>query len=118
MNGGFWKNSRKMGRSGFHSGHSEMADKLKKELPQQAAQNRDKLKKDDKAEKKASEDKIPGGLADHKSDSEFAKKDLKDGEKVEREHTKDPSIAKEIAKDHLTEDKDYYEKLKKVEKKD
>ena len=117
MNGGFWKSSRKMGRAGFHGGQGELADKLKKELPQQAAQNREKLKKEEKSEKKASEDKIPGGLADHKSDKDFAGKDLKAGEKVEREHTKDPSIAREIAKDHLAEDKDYYEKLKKVEKK-
>lgn len=37
------------------------------------------------------------------------------GIKVEMEHTDDLSIAAEIAKDHLTEDPDYYTKLKKIE---
>lgn len=115
MNGVFWKNSRKMGRSGFHGGRGDLKDKLTRELPQQAAQHGDKLKDD--REKKAAEDRIPGGLADHKSDKDFSEKDLDEGKKVEREHTSDPSIAKEIAKDHLTEDKSYYEKLKKIEKK-
>jgi len=34
----------------------------------------------------------------------------------EMEHTDDPSVAKEIAMDHLTEDVDYYKKIKKIEK--
>jgi hypothetical protein len=66
--------------------------------------------------KKAEVDKIEGGLADHMKSSDFPKKKLKAGQKVEKEHTKDPSIAKEIAKDHLAEDSDYYKKLKKMEK--
>jgi len=61
-------------------------------------------------------DKIEGGLADHMKSSDFPKKELMAGQKVEKEHTKDPSIAKEIAKDHLAEDSDYYKKLKKMEK--
>lgn len=39
------------------------------------------------------------------------------GIRVEMEHTDDESIASEIAKDHLTEDPDYYSKLKKIEEK-
>lgn len=62
-------------------------------------------------------DLIPGGLADNKSDKDFDKKDVSKGSKVEREHTSNPAIAKEIAKDHLTEDKEYYNKLEKMEKK-
>lgn len=61
-------------------------------------------------------DKIKGGLADKKSYSDFNQKDLKEGQKVESEHTKDPSIAREIASDHLTEDSKYYKKLKTMEK--
>lgn len=38
------------------------------------------------------------------------------GEKVEREHTNDPSKANEIARDHLGERPDYYKKLAKMEK--
>jgi len=43
------------------------------------------------------------------------KKQLSMGIQVELEHTDDPSMAAEIAKDHLTEDPDYYTKLKKIE---
>lgn len=64
----------------------------------------------------AKRDMIAGGLADDKKPSEFDKKKLKAGAKVEREHTKNPKIAQEIAMDHITEDKDYYKKLKTVEK--
>ena len=42
---------------------------------------------------------------------------LKKGVKVEMEHTKKHSVAKEIALDHLNEDLFYYEKLAKIEKK-
>ena len=41
---------------------------------------------------------------------------LKMGIKVEMEHTSDPLIAKRIALDHLTEIKDYYTRLAKMEK--
>jgi len=61
-------------------------------------------------------DKIPGGLADNKKLSDFNKKNLKQGIKIESEHTSDKDIAREIAMDHLTEDKDYYKKLKTIEK--
>ena len=37
------------------------------------------------------------------------------GIKIEREHTTDDETAMEIALDHLWEDLDYYDKLKKVE---
>lgn len=70
-------------------------------------------------------DSIPGGLADGMSLEEIAKKhgvgvdELKmqheAGKKVESEHTSDPKIAAEIAKDHLFEDPKYYVKLRKVE---
>ena len=40
---------------------------------------------------------------------------LKMGVKVEMEHTTDPLIAKRIALDHLTEIKDYYTRLAKME---
>lgn len=41
---------------------------------------------------------------------------LKKGIKVEKEHTKNATVAAEIAKDHLSERPDYYKKLEKVEK--
>ena len=58
---------------------------------------------------------IKGGLGDYKSDSAFNKSSLQKGAKVELEHTNRPEIAKEIAKDHLTEDPKYYTKLAKME---
>jgi len=58
---------------------------------------------------------MSGGLADDKKPSDFDQKQLEDGIKVEYEHTNDREVAREIAMDHLTEDKDYYKKLKKME---
>jgi len=63
----------------------------------------------------AFEDKIPGGLGDDRPDSDFDPEQLRMGIKVEKEHTIDAAKAKEIAKDHLSEDPRYYTKLKKIE---
>lgn len=56
-------------------------------------------------------DQIPGGQADNKPDTDFDATELDRGIKHEMEHTSNPAIAKEIAKDHLSEDKEYYAKL-------
>ena len=61
-------------------------------------------------------EKLKGGKGDNRPDSDFDEKDLEDGIKHEMEHTKDRQVAKEIAKDHLSEDPNYYKKLKKIEK--
>jgi len=71
------------------------------------------------------EDKIPGGLAQGKTLEDIAKKhnievddlldQLKKGVKVEKEHTTNGDIAREIAMDHLWEDPKYYDKLEKIE---
>jgi hypothetical protein len=47
----------------------------------------------------------------------YNKKDLKQGMLVEKEHTTSKRVQKIIAQNHLDEDKKYYKKLKKVEKK-
>jgi len=70
-------------------------------------------------------DNIPGGLAKGMTLSDIAKhhnislQTLKNefikGYAVEREHTTDTNIAKEIALDHLYEDPNYYSKLSKIE---
>jgi hypothetical protein len=65
----------------------------------------------------AFKDKLKGGKADKKKPKDFDKKQLAAGIKVEREHTKNKHIATEIAMDHLIEDKNYYKKLKKMERK-
>lgn len=64
---------------------------------------------------KQNPEKAVGGLADRMPDSAFDAKQLKRGIKVELEHTTDRKLAKEIAKDHLVEDPEYYEKLAAIE---
>jgi len=58
---------------------------------------------------------LPGGIGDNAPDSQFNPKSLAEGMGVEKEHTSSPQMAKEIAKDHLTEDPHYYKKLKLIE---
>lgn len=89
-----------------------------------------------KKKKQVSEETLKGGKANGKTLEDIAKKhdkkgyyDVKDmvsslqkqlnkGIKVEMEHTDDKNMAKEIAMDHLWEDPNYYDKLKKVEAKE
>lgn len=76
-------------------------------------------------EKFLAEDKIKGGIGDNKTIEEIAemhdapivliKLMLQWGIEVEKEHTGDIDMAREIAIDHLTEDPVYYEKLRKME---
>ena len=60
-------------------------------------------------------DKLGGGKADNKPDSQFEKSELAKGQKIEMEHTDKPELAKEVTKDHLVEHKDYYRGLKPME---
>jgi len=60
---------------------------------------------------------IKGGLGDGYPDNHFDRKQLKMGISVEKEHTPILQLQKEIAKDHLIEDKQYYTHLKEMEKK-
>jgi hypothetical protein len=82
---------------------------------------------------KIKENELKGGLSDDMTFYDIAKKhdkkgyyDIEDfvsslkkqlqkGIKVELEHTNDDKVAKEIAMDHLFEDPNYYDKLKKIE---
>jgi hypothetical protein len=66
---------------------------------------------------KKRKDLLSGGLADDTEYNDFDKDSLDKGTKVEREHTDNKKIAKEIAMDHLTEDPKYYDKLERMEKK-
>lgn len=59
-------------------------------------------------------EKIPGGLGSGKSDADFDPRSLAAGQKAEMEHTNDPSVAREIARDHLSEDPRYYDKLSRI----
>lgn len=63
---------------------------------------------------KNSEEKLIGGLSDNKPDKAFNKKELNKGIAHEKEHTGDKELAKEIAKDHLSENSKYYTELDKT----
>lgn len=62
-------------------------------------------------------EQLKGGLAKGKNPSDFNQKKLQEGIKVEKEHSTDEKISTEIAMDHLTENPNYYKKLKKIEEK-
>jgi hypothetical protein len=64
------------------------------------------------------EDKLSGGKADNKQPKDFDSEQLAAGIKHEMEHTDNKTVAQEIAMDHLSEDADYYKKLKTIEKQD
>ena len=53
----------------------------------------------------------------HKTDKKHIEKELKRGIRVEHEHTTKLAVARRIALAHLGKDPNYYEKLKKIEKK-
>lgn len=61
-------------------------------------------------------ERLKGGLGDNKPDKAFPREQLRRGMKVEREHTRNPRVAKEIAKDHLSEFRDYYTRLAVMER--
>ena len=105
-----------------------IGEKLRKELGReptsQEIQKRilensfnDSYKKEELVTAKKWEDKIQGGLAKDKEPKDFDTKALNKGIKIEMEHTAATEIATEIAMDHLVEDKKYYDKLEKIEKK-
>ena len=70
-------------------------------------------------------DKSHGGKADNMTVKDVAKKhkvpvgkikgQIRKGIKIEREHTNDTTLAKEISKDHLEEFPDYYTRLDRME---
>jgi hypothetical protein len=61
-----------------------------------------------------SKEVLSGGKADQKPDSRYKKDELEKGVKHESEHTENKAMAKEIAKDHLEENEDYYTELDKA----
>lgn len=66
------------------------------------------------AHKEVTSNLIPGGQADNVPSTQFDPEALAKGIKHEMEHTTSPAVAEEIAKDHLAEDPEYYEKLDKL----
>jgi hypothetical protein len=60
-------------------------------------------------------DRIPGGNADGKQITSYDLKQLLDGIKSERDHSKDNMLALELAMDHLEVIPDYYTRLARME---
>lgn len=65
---------------------------------------------------KRAEEMVRGGVADGKPASKYPADQIKKGIEIEFEHTNDRDLAREIAKDHLEENKQYYTHLEKMEK--
>lgn len=61
---------------------------------------------------KINKQKLVGGFGDKKSLYDFDPEQVAIGMKVEMEHTNNKIIAAEIVADHLSEDPQYYTKLK------
>jgi len=82
----------------------------------------------ERKKKKIKEEKIKGGLADNMTLEDLAKHHeveidkiidaMEKGVNMEFEHTTEMMVAFEIAMDHIYEDLDYYDKLKKIESKE
>lgn len=53
----------------------------------------------------------------HKVEEKYIRRQLEVGIRIEHEHTSKLAVARHIALAHLSEDPDYYKKLKKIEKK-
>lgn len=96
------------------AGHSQILEEAEGRSAKEAGQMRFDHINTERVARMAA-DQLPGGLADEKGDAEFPPAALAEGQRVEMEHTDDPQLAREIAKDHLTEREDYYERLKQVE---
>ena len=72
--------------------------------------------RDENLSRSGQKDLLEGGKGDNLPDREFSADSLAEGAKHEHEHTRNDQVAKEIAKDHLSEDPQYYEKVKEIEK--
>src|SRR5688572_20905325 len=74
---------------------------LRQSVERKFEQYRTAIKDSYKVDIKNFKDRIPGGKADGKQITSFDLKQLLDGIKSERDHTKDDMLALELAMDHL-----------------
>jgi len=87
------------------------------DLYKKAERNPDREEKEEekKEEDDTTDDFLAGGDADDAEDGDFDPEQLRMGQHHELEHTSNPAVALEIAKDHLKGDPLYYTKLKRME---
>lgn len=98
-------------------------DTINKQLDQLALQVGQLEQLKGQSQQAAASDQLSGGVGDDVSEDEVNKEQLDMGQKVEREHTDNKDLAREIARDHLAEelndgkdkeDQDYYTRLKTI----
>ncbi len=102
---------------GTDTRHQAVVDSSAENIPN-AAEMRSAMGRSPVFKKKLGKaDLMPGGKGDNKPDTDFDHDELAAGIRAEAsEHGLDLARAKEVAKDHLTEDPKYYTKLKVMEK--
>lgn len=102
------------GVSGTKARASKSPEELKKYLPKSLHPHAKDIFKDIHEELKSVATLSAEEIAKkHGVDVDFIKKQIQVGAKIEREHTKDDETAEQIARDHLKEKPNYYQKLKK-----
>jgi Protein of unknown function (DUF5661) len=93
------------------SDHTWAQTQLRQSVEQKFEEYRKAIKDTHQVDIKNFKDKIPGGIADGKAITNYDLKELLEGIKWEREHSRDNLIALEIAMDHLERIPDYYTHL-------
>ena len=93
------------------SDHTSAQTQLRQSMEQKFEEYRKAIKDTHQVDIKNFKDKIPGGIADGKTITNYDLKELLEGIKWEREHSRDNLIALEIAMDHLERIPDYYTHL-------
>jgi hypothetical protein len=98
------------------SDHTWAQAQIRQSVERKSEEYRTAIKDAYKVDIKNFKDKIPGGSADGKAITNYDLKQLLDGIKAERDHTKDNLLALELAMDHLEYTPDYYTRLSVMER--
>ena len=93
------------------SDHTWAQTQIRQSVERKFEEYRTAIKDAYKVDIKNFKDKIPGGSADGKPITNYDLKQLLEGIKAERDHTKDNLLALELAMDHLEYTTDYYTHL-------
>jgi hypothetical protein len=98
------------------SDHTWAQAQIRQSVERKFEEYRTAIKDAYKVDIKNFKDKIPGGSADGKAITNYDLKQLLEGIKSERDHTKDNLLALELAMDHLEYIPDYYRRLSIMER--
>ena len=98
------------------SDHTWAQVQIRQSVERKFEEYRTAIKNAYKVDIKNFKDKIPGGSADGKAIINYDLKQLLDGIKAERDHTKDNLLALELAMDHLEYTPNYYTHLAVMER--